>query len=130
MEAVSSSGAAIELVKSLLRIVNKLAFKETTEKHQLWNFFEAVTFLPTFSAEFTDVLVALNCASRLAKQLDRLRKDGIKPYLAQLMDLFARDSIRSGREWLLPVFESRPAKTMGSRAPSSSGRATCKAESV
>lgn len=34
------------------------------------------------------------------------------------------DSMRSGREWLLPVLESRPANTMGSMPPSSSGRAT------
>lgn len=33
--------------------------------------------------------------------------------------------MRSGREWLLPVLESRPANTMGSRAPSISGSATC-----
>ncbi len=32
---------------------------------------------------------------------------------------------RTGSEWLLPVLESRPAKTMGSSAPSSSGSATC-----
>lgn len=31
----------------------------------------------------------------------------------------------TGRLWLLPVLESRPANTMGSRAPSSSGNATC-----
>ena len=34
------------------------------------------------------------------------------------------DSMRSGREWLLPVLESRPANTIGSMPPSSSGRAT------
>ena len=32
---------------------------------------------------------------------------------------------RTGSEWLLPVLESRPAKIMGSSAPSSSGSATC-----
>ena len=46
------------------------------------------------------------------------------PHLAQLMARLASESMRSGREWLLPVLESRPANTMGSRAPSSSGRAT------
>ena len=35
------------------------------------------------------------------------------------------DAMRSGSEWLLPVAESRPANTIGSRPPSSSGRATC-----
>ena len=44
------------------------------------------------------------------------------------MALLARESMRSGREWLFPVPESLPAKTMGSRAPSSSGRATCSKE--
>ena len=44
--------------------------------------------------------------------------------MAQLMARLQRESIRSGSEWLLPVLESRPANTMGSRPPSNSGRAT------
>jgi hypothetical protein len=36
-----------------------------------------------------------------------------------------RGWIRTGSEWLLPVLESRPAKMIGSSAPSSSGNATC-----
>ena len=46
-------------------------------------------------------------------------------HLAQLMARSHSRSMRSGREWLLPVALSRPAKMMGSRAPSISGRATC-----
>lgn len=45
-------------------------------------------------------------------------------YLAHLMALLHRLSILSGREWDLPVLLSRPANTMGSMLPSSSGRAT------
>ena len=45
-------------------------------------------------------------------------------HLAQLMARAQRESILSGSEWLLPLLESRPANTMGSRPPSSSGRAT------
>ena len=44
--------------------------------------------------------------------------------MAQLMARLQRESMRSGSEWLLPVLESRPANTIGSRPPSSSGRAT------
>ena len=50
-------------------------------------------------------------------------------HLAQLMARAQRESILSGSEWLLPVLESRPAKTMGSRPPSSSGSATWAARS-
>ena len=46
---------------------------------------------------------------------------------AQLMARLHSVSMRSGSEWLLPVLESRPANTMGSSAPSSSGSATCHA---
>ncbi len=46
-------------------------------------------------------------------------------HLAQLMARAQRESILSGSEWLLPLLESRPANTMGSRPPSSSGSATC-----
>ena len=45
-------------------------------------------------------------------------------YIAQLMARAQRESILSGSEWLLPLLESRPANTMGSRPPSSSGSAT------
>ena len=47
------------------------------------------------------------------------------PHLAHLMALLHRLSILSGREWDLPVLLSRPANTIGSMLPSSSGRATC-----
>ena len=53
-----------------------------------------------------------------------------EPHLAQLMARLASESMRSGREWLLPVLESRPANTMGSRAPSSSGRATLQSTNI
>ena len=54
----------------------------------------------------------------------RTGADGRSAYLAHLMALLHRPSIRSGREWLLPVLLSLPAKTMGSMPPSSSGSAT------
>lgn len=49
---------------------------------------------------------------------------GSRAYLAHLMARLQRPSMRSGREWLLPVLLSLPANTIGSMPPSSSGRAT------
>ena len=50
--------------------------------------------------------------------------------LAQLMARPESEAMRSGSEWLLPVAESRPAKMMGSRPPSSSGSATWRKEAA
>ena len=64
---------------------------------------------------------------RKPEGLERRRANGNKgrkAYLAHLMALLQRLSMRSGREWLLPVLLSRPANTMGSMPPSSSGSAT------
>ena len=44
---------------------------------------------------------------------------------AHLIARVTRDSTRSGSACDLPVVGSRPANTMGSIAPSSSGSATC-----
>lgn len=49
---------------------------------------------------------------------------------AQLMARLHSEVMRSGSECDLPVLESRPANTMGSMAPSSSGRATWVGEVV